>query len=179
MTYGDPRKQESLHYRIVSADASAICEWGHEYVRHLAMEVSAHHAALHEQIDPSESFLETLLPVVVQFFLQHNAEADASDLLYELDRLDFLLDCTHSFDYERICNYLLGCVPFETSPDDSEIMHFVYKLYIKHSEYIRALNVAIKLNSEPLQSALFRLCADRYCFSFDVVHLAPRKNRWR
>lgn len=163
MTYGDPKRQESLHYRILSADASAICEWGHEYVRHLAMEISARHTALHEQIDSSGDFLKTLTPVVVQFFLQHNAEADASDLLYELDGLDFLLDYSHAFDYERICNYLLGCAPFETSPDDSKLLHFVCRLYIKHSEYVRALNVAIKLNSEPLQSELFRLCADRYC----------------
>jgi 26S proteasome regulatory subunit N1 len=43
---------------------------------------------------------------IVPYFMAHNAETDACDLLMEIDRLDYLLDVVESSTYQRVCIYL-------------------------------------------------------------------------
>ena len=57
---------------------------------------------------------------VVPFHLTHNAEAEAIDLLIEVQRLKFLLtlDKIDEKNYQRICLYLIKAADFMVDPED-------------------------------------------------------------
>lgn len=44
----------------------------------------------------------------VAFYMNHNAEADACDLLMEIENVDLLIDYVEKDTYQRVCSYLLG-----------------------------------------------------------------------
>ena len=45
---------------------------------------------------------------IVVFYMAHNAEADACDLLMEIEHVDMILDYVEKDTYQRVCLYLLG-----------------------------------------------------------------------
>ena len=47
---------------------------------------------------------------IVVFYMAHNAEADACDLLMEIEQVDLLVDYVEKETYQRVCLYLLGSV---------------------------------------------------------------------
>ena len=57
---------------------------------------------------------------VVPFHLTHNAEAEAIDLLIEVQRLKFLLtlDSIDEKNYQRICLYLIKAADYMVDPED-------------------------------------------------------------
>jgi 26S proteasome regulatory subunit N1 len=64
--------------------------------------------------------LMKMVDVIVPFHITHNAEAEAVDLLIEVQRLRKLLtlDSVDDKNYERICLYLLKASEFMSDPDD-------------------------------------------------------------
>jgi 26S proteasome regulatory subunit N1 len=44
---------------------------------------------------------------IVPFFLKHNAEADACDLLLELERISLLTTLVDKDTFERVCLYII------------------------------------------------------------------------
>ena len=60
--------------------------WGHEYVRHLAGEI----AVEWNRDEMSKEDLTKLALEIVPFNMKHNAEAEACDLLMEIEKLDHL-----------------------------------------------------------------------------------------
>lgn len=99
--------------------------WGHEFVRSLAGEIGQeYNQRVIDGADPdSDEAFEDLLKFVhtiVPFHLSHNAEAEAVDLLIEVQRLKFLLDLDSIDDknYRRICLYLIKTASFMSDPDD-------------------------------------------------------------
>ena len=58
---------------------------------------------------------------IADFFLDHNAEPDACDVLYEVGQLGTLpglLRAVPGRDHGRMCLYLESCVPYEAAGDD-------------------------------------------------------------
>lgn len=57
---------------------------------------------------------------IVPFFLAHNAEADAVDLLLELEAIERIVPLVGKDTFARVCLYMVSCVPlgFATSPAD-------------------------------------------------------------
>ena len=55
-----------------------------------------------------EDILE-LVDQIIPEFINHNEEAEAVDLLMEVDRLNKLADFCNKNNYERVCVYLLSC----------------------------------------------------------------------
>ena len=43
---------------------------------------------------------------IVPYFMSHNAETDACDLLMEIERLDILSGIVETTTYQRVCLYL-------------------------------------------------------------------------
>lgn len=132
--------RESLKYKLASAKdydsleangaKSTLAEenlgsWGHEFVRSLAGEISEEYAARvlagadPERDEPFDDLMK-MVYVVVPFHISHNAEAEAVDLLIEVQRLKFLLDLDtiDESNYERICLYLIKASDFMSDPDD-------------------------------------------------------------
>lgn len=164
MAYGGVGKREALKYRLLG-ECGAVDEWGHEYVKHLAMEVGHE---FRESVAPlgaldGHSALSTLCNQIIRFFLDHNAEPDAVDLLVACEQLPRLLHALDpaNDDVDRVCRYLLSCAPFEAFPDDVQLMQAAHDLYLTQQRLPEALNIAIKMNSRELIQSDFNNCTDR------------------
>lgn len=132
--------RESLKYKLSGAKDYDLLEtngvkskhaednlgsWGHEFVRSLTGEISEEYAVrVLDGADPDldEPFVDLMkmVYVVVPFHVSHNAEAEAVDLLIEVQRLKYLLELEtiDESNYERICLYLVKAADFMSDPDD-------------------------------------------------------------
>jgi RPN1 N-terminal domain len=116
---------ESKGVKLLNVVDDNLGSWGHEFVRSLAGEIGQEYGArVLEGADPDsdEAFGDILKMVhtVVPFHINHNAEAEAVDLLIEVQRLKFLLtlDSIDENNYERICLYLVKAADYMADPDD-------------------------------------------------------------
>ena len=124
MTYSDTGKRDTLSFRLVSNSAEAPGLWGHEYVRHLAAELGEEFTAMYgslteelpnghgtdgnaEQRKYTVGQLRALAMEIVDFFLKHNAEADAVDLLLELECVGELVGRVDEKNWPRVCQYMV------------------------------------------------------------------------
>ena len=102
--------------------------WGHEFVRSLAGEIGQeYNKRVIDGADPDDDapFKDILdmVDIIVPFHISHNAEAEAIDLLIEIQRLKILLglNTVDEKNYERICVYLLKTSDFMSDPDDYKV----------------------------------------------------------
>lgn len=128
MTYSDEDRLDSLKYRLL-APTNDPGAWGHEYVRHLALEIGTEHARRvraageiegeegegETKEGPAEDLLDLALSLV-PFFLKHNAEADAADLLFELDTIERIPEFLDEDTFARVCLYMVRYVVSPTCP---------------------------------------------------------------
>lgn len=158
MSMGEGR--ECLKYRLTGS-ALEIGEWGHEYVRHLSGEI----AGEWDQItgDDAEAIRKKLVDLareIVPYNMAHNAEAEACDLLMEIERLDLLEQYVDESAYPRVCLYLTSCVPYVADPENSTLLHAALKLFRKFGQYPQALRLAMQLNDLTLIEDIFTSCED-------------------
>ncbi|KAI9204312.1 armadillo-type protein [Polychytrium aggregatum] len=158
MAYAEEGKRDSLKYRLLGS-GEAPGSWGHEYVRHLASELSAEYLANSEEEKPTDYILALALELV-PFFLQHNAEADACDLLLEIEALDQLPKFVDKNTYQRVCLYIISCVNYVAPPDDVSILKTAHTIYRNLGHLPEALQIAIKLNDQELIHEDFNSCQD-------------------
>jgi 26S proteasome regulatory subunit N1 len=112
-----------------------------------------------------------LVESIVPFHITHNAEAEAVDLLIEMQRLDMLLHTTGIDDknYARICLYLVKTADYMSDPDDLSVSdpvalaflfitgHFTshtyslqkmidtaFQLFLRQEKYYDALRVLLR-----------------------------------
>ena len=101
MTMGEPGKRESLSYKL-KGDPTDLGSWGHEFVRALAGEIGEEYNARsikaaedglgEEAAQEAMKDILGLVKVIVPFHLAHRAEAEAVDLLIEVQQLKILLE---------------------------------------------------------------------------------------
>lgn len=103
MTMSEER--DCLRYRLLGS-REEIASWGHEYVRHLAGEIALDWADLTDQDGERKEELLTLANAIVPYHMNHNAEAEACDLLMEIERLDLLINYVDADAFPRVCLYL-------------------------------------------------------------------------
>ncbi|KAL7419023.1 proteasome regulatory particle base subunit [Cryptotrichosporon argae] len=92
---------------------------------------------------------------LADFFLKHNAEADAVDLLLELESISKLTDRVDDKAYPRVCQYLVSCVPLLVPPDDEGFLYTAAAIYARHDRYPEALSLAIRLHDRDLVRRYF------------------------
>lgn len=136
MTYSDSGKRDTLYYRLISGTHESPGSWGHEYVRHLAAELGEEYNTrfatdddapaptsangdangdssmkVDSQEEDSREYkladLRTLGMELVTFFLKHNAEADAVDLLLEIEDIRSIVDKVDDKTWPRVCQYMV------------------------------------------------------------------------
>lgn len=82
----------------------------YDYVfRHLAGEIASEWSDMtaEDEADPTlKDKLVLLARQIVPYNMQHNAEAEACDLLMEIERLDILDEFVDENAYPRVCLYL-------------------------------------------------------------------------
>jgi 26S proteasome regulatory subunit N1 len=158
MTYSGEGKLESLKYRLLST-IDDMGSWGHEYVRHLALEIGEDYGQRSEKEESTDELVELSLKIV-PFFLKHNAEADAVDLLLEIESIDRLTEFVDHNTFARVCLYMVSCVPLLAPPDDSAFLHTAYEIYLSHSQLTQALALAIRIDDEDLIRSVFDATTD-------------------
>jgi 26S proteasome regulatory subunit N1 len=134
MTYSDTQPRGTLHYRLLSASlrpsSSPLADpgtWGHEYVRHIAAELGEEYTVregdtlerqegAHTSGEPDVKLpgtikdLRGLAKECARFFLDHNAEPDAVDLLEELEIINEITRLVDENTYGRVCQYMIRYV---------------------------------------------------------------------
>uniref|UniRef100_T1PCC6 26S proteasome non-ATPase regulatory subunit 2 n=1 Tax=Musca domestica TaxID=7370 RepID=T1PCC6_MUSDO len=155
MTMGSGK--DCLAYRFLCDRSQKIGEWGHEYVRHLSGEIAAHY------LDTSGEFRAQLIELVKQIIpynMEHNAEADACDLLIEIDHLHLLQDYVDESAYPRVCLYLQSCYPYVPEPDNTIILETALQLSRKFNQYTQAMRLALMLNDMDKITEIFKETKD-------------------
>ena len=177
MAYGRENHQDALFFKNEYDEIQIkrgfspqeVAFWGHEYVRHLSMEIMAEFALVSGVQDRIPEFTRELMPIetlqrlaveILPFFIQHNAEADAVDLSLELDILDpFLFDLMNFENYKRVTLYLSQFFSFEEDPMfRGKILNFLIKVYDKVGDYNKAFLSALKMNNIPKLYDIFLSC---------------------
>ena len=160
MAYGKENCRETLKYRLVG-ERGAIEYWGHEYVKHLAMEIGQEYREVINDASGLETELSKIINEIVRFFLDHNAEPDAVDLLITTEQLPRInSEIQENDDVDRICLYILSCVPFEAYPDDEVLLKTVHDIYRSRSKFPEALSISIRLNSSEMIKEDFDSCSE-------------------
>ncbi|VEU23509.1 DEKNAAC104748 [Brettanomyces naardenensis] len=176
MTYsgkdGEQYKRESLKWRLQSNVGAPIGEWGHEYLRHLSLEIGeAYQEALENAGTPKEEGNQSAVPenseelielsmIIVEYFIKHNAETEAVDLLLEIEQIEKLPQHVDKDTYERVCNYMVACVPLLAPPDDLAFLNTAYTIYLSNNQLPQALTIAIRLDDYSLVRAVFNATDD-------------------
>jgi 26S proteasome regulatory subunit N1 len=105
MTHGDESNHLCLKYRL-SGSQENLESWGHEYIRYLSLEIGKEFNVRQSESNLEVDDLLKLALEIVPFFLKHNAEADAVDLLYELESIEKLPQFVDKNTYERVGLYM-------------------------------------------------------------------------
>ena len=108
-----------------AASQDDLGSWGHEFVRSLAGEIGQeYNARVVSGADPAEdgpfADLLAMVDVIVPFNVANNSEAEAVDLLIEVQRLKKILglDSIDEKNYRRVCMYLIKTADFMSDQDD-------------------------------------------------------------
>ncbi|XP_012937202.1 26S proteasome non-ATPase regulatory subunit 2 [Aplysia californica] len=158
MTMSEGR--DSLKYRLLGSKEE-IGSWGHEYVRHLAGQVAQEWLATSEENAEMREKLVLLATQIVPYHMSHNAEAEACDLLMEIERLDLLKDYVDESAYSRVCLYLTSCVAYVPDPENTVLLKCAVDLYRRFKQYPQALRFAMGLNDMALIEEIFTECPDQ------------------
>ncbi|KAK6350253.1 proteasome regulatory particle base subunit [Orbilia brochopaga] len=148
MTYSDDDRQESLKYRLLSP-SNDIGAWGHEYVRHLALEIGTMYNKRQEKEEDTQELSDLALSLI-PYFLSHNAEADAVDLLSELEMIDQLPQYLDENTYARACLYMVSMVNLLPFPDDIAFLRTAHDIYRQYDKLTQAVVLAIRLNDNDM-----------------------------
>ncbi|KAK4052584.1 proteasome regulatory particle base subunit [Microbotryomycetes sp. JL221] len=157
MTYSDSGKRETLSYRLSGGSDEDPGLWGHEYLtrplhnehRHLAAELGEEFLA-RQTDDKSTDDLLALGLRLVPFLLTHNGEADAVDLLLELESIESIVPHVDVETHARVCLYMVSCVSLLIPPDDQLFLKTARQIYRKHNKYTEALALSLRLQDMDL-----------------------------
>lgn len=148
MTYGDEEKFETLKYRLLSK-SDDLGSWGHEYIRHLALEIGQEYQNRLNAEKEVQDLTELALSLI-PYFLSHNAEADAVDLLSELEMIEELPKFLDENTFSRTCLYMVSMVTLLTFPEDRQFLRTAHDIYVKYNKLAQAMVLAIRLNDTEL-----------------------------
>jgi len=168
MTMEDPQGRLCLKYRLES-DIKTMSEWGTQYLKHLAAEIRIEYETRLLAEDDAEktadlieeSLIMDVVHEIVEYYMDHNAEADAIDLLLEVERKELIKDFCKEHNHLRVCEYLRSCASFLPPPDDTEIYHICFDLNLKFKSYYNAIRFALKLDDKKLVRQVMRSLKER------------------
>ena len=175
MTQGDEEKLDTLKYRLLSPSED-LGSWGHEYVRHLALEIGQdYQRRMNDDVDAQD--LVELAQKLVPYFLSHNAEADAVDLISELERIQEIPQYLDENTYSRVCLYMVSMVNLLTYPEDQQFLRTAHNIYKQYKKLPQAIVLAIRLNDVNLIHEDFNSTDDQ-ALKKQMGFLVARQQVW-
>lgn len=176
MTYGDEEKLETLKYRLLAAKSEDLGSWGHEYIRHLALEIGQEYQNRLNADKDTQDLVDLALSLI-PYFLSHNAEADAVDLLSELEKIEVIPEYLDENTYGRVCLYMVSMVNLLTYPEDQQFLRTAHQIYVRFNELTRAIIVAIRLNDTELIKSDIKATSD-HSLRKQMAFLVARQQIW-
>ncbi|KAH7150067.1 26S proteasome regulatory subunit rpn1 [Dactylonectria estremocensis] len=158
MTFSDEDRQDTLKFRLL-APTSDISSWGHEYVRHLALEIGEVYGKRITIDEPTKDLVDLAL-ILIPLFLKSNAEADAVDLMSELEIIEEIPKFVDENTYARVCLYMSSMVNLLTYPDNETFLKTAHNIYIEYKQFAQAMVLAIRLHDVDLIKADFDKAED-------------------
>ncbi|KAI0874671.1 armadillo-type protein [Hypoxylon argillaceum] len=158
MTFSDEERQDTLKYRLLSPTQD-IGSWGHEYTRHLALEIGEVYVKRIAADEPVRNLVDLAL-ILVPLFLKSNAEADAVDLMSELEIIEQLPKFVDENTYSRVCLYLVSMVNLLTFPENEQFLRVAHDIYNTYNQCAQAMVIAIRLNDLELIMSDFTAISD-------------------
>jgi len=146
-----------------------MSEWGTQYLKHLAAEIRIEmETRLAAEDDPEktadlvkEEDIQKAVHVIVEYYMDNSAEADAIDLLLEVERKELIKKYCKEHNHERVCEYLRSCASYLPPPDDLQIYQICFDLYLQFKNYYHAVRFALKLDNKKLVRQVMRSLKDR------------------
>lgn len=175
MTQGDEERLDTLKYRLL-APSKDLGSWGHEYVRHLALEIGQDYQRRMTDDEDAQDLVE-LARTLVPYFLSHNAEADAVDILSELERIQEIPQYLDDNTYPRVCLYMVSMVNLLTYPEDQQFLRTAHDIYKSYKKLPQAMVLAIRLNDTDLIHQDFESTED-LALKKQMALLAARQQIW-
>ncbi|KAI9797396.1 MAG: proteasome regulatory particle base subunit [Candelina submexicana] len=175
MTYSDEDRLDSLKYRLL-APSEDLGSWGHEYVRHLALEIGQEYQKRVTDERPYQDLVDLAISLV-PFFLSHNAEADAVDILSELEIIEEIPKFLDEDTYARVCLYMVSMVNLLTYPEDQQFLRTAHDIYKHYKKLTQAMVIAIRLNDIDLIHADFDSTTDK-ALKKQLAFLVARQQTW-
>ena len=175
MTFSDEDRQDTLKYRLL-APTQDIGSWGHEYVRHLALEIGEVYQKRIAADESVEDLIDLAL-ILVPLFLKSNAEADAVDLMSELEIIEQLPKFVDSETYSRVCLYMVSCVNLLTYPENETFLKVAHSIYKEYKQHAQAMVLAIRLNDLDLIQSDFVEAKDP-ALKKQLAFLIARQRIW-
>ncbi|EEU40898.1 uncharacterized protein NECHADRAFT_66474 [Fusarium vanettenii 77-13-4] len=158
MTFSDEDRQDTLKYRLL-APTSDIGSWGHEYTRHLALEIGEVYAKRIVHDEPVKDLID-LAQHLIPLFLKSNAEADAVDLMSELEIIEEIPHFVDENTYARVCLYMVSMVNLLTYPDNETFLKTAHNIYMEYKQFAQAMVLAIRLHDVELIKDDFQKAKD-------------------
>lgn len=150
MSLGAPTR-DALRYKLVGSK-EAVSAWGHEYVRHLAMELgAAHQEEAQENLTATKLSVEeeaALVAELVPYLMEHYAEHEAVDLLLEVDQLPRLLPLVTAGNVSKVALYLQACAAYLPEGEDEQALRTVLQAYAQTGQHAQQLRIALALGDE-------------------------------
>lgn len=79
--------------------------------------------------------LVNLVRKLIPCQMKHHAEAEACDLLMEVEQLDLIHDYLDKDVYQRVCLYLTSCVPYVPDPENTNLLKTSLKIFRHFKQY--------------------------------------------
>lgn len=108
---------------------------------------------------------------MVPFFMSHNAEPDACDLLLELEMLEKIPDFLDKNTFARVALYLTSCANFVAAPEDVKALRVVHTIYQKYEKWPEALTIALKLNDIEVIKNDYNTCPDPFVHALSCMQM--------
>ncbi|KAJ6144530.1 hypothetical protein N7470_008425 [Penicillium chermesinum] len=175
MTYGDEEKLETLKYRLL-AKSEDLGSWGHEYIRHLALEIGQEYQTRLNAEKETQDLVDLALSLV-PYFLSHNAEADAVDLLSEMEIIEEIPRFVDENTYPRVCLYMVSMVNLLTYPEDQQFLKTAHEIYVRYNKLSQAIVLAIRLNDIDLIKSDINATTDK-SLKKQMAFLVARQQIW-
>lgn len=110
---------------------------------------------------PTTEQLLQLVEEIVPYYMQHNAEVDAIDLLTEVERPRSLLSLLDANNYQRVVAYLLSLSYYAASYEESlKVQTVAFDALMQQQQHFDALRVALRLGDRALVDRVIQECKD-------------------
>lgn len=110
---------------------------------------------------PTAEQLLQLVEEIVPYYMQHNAEVDAIDLLTEVEKPQSLLPLLDTNNYQRVVAYLLSLSNYAASPEESVKLQMVaFDALMQQQQHFDAMRVALRLGDRALVDKVVKDCKD-------------------